>query len=154
VRHSGNANYVWELPLKALTGGRGPNSLLSGWQVSGTVFARSGFPYSVFDGLEMAVLQQRNYYGFLYAVPVGPLGTNLHCGKGAAFTSPTQPCQPPQFQPDGTPTPQARFLQAGCETGFDVGNLGASPACNGSPVAVSQTKSRFRGPLYFNTDFT
>jgi len=118
------------------------------------VFARSGFPYFVFDGLEMAIVQQRNYYGSLYAVPVGPLRANLQRGKGAAFTSPTQPCQPPQVLPDGTPNPQARFLQAGCEIGFDAGNLGAFPACNGSTVAFPQTKNRFRGPGYFNTDFT
>jgi hypothetical protein len=154
VRHSLKANYVWELPLKALTGGRGPNSLLRGWQVSGTVFARSGFPYFVFDGLEMAIVQQRNYYGSLYAVPIGPLSANLHCGKGAAFISPTQPCQPPQILPNGTPNPQERFLQAGCETGFDVGNLGEFPACIGATVASIQGKNSFRGPEYFNTDFT
>jgi hypothetical protein len=49
VRHSMNADYVWELPVKSVLRGRGPRAVLSGWQVSGTFFARTGFPYSVFD---------------------------------------------------------------------------------------------------------
>ncbi len=154
VRHSLNANYIWELPLKAALGGHGSNSVVTGWQVSGTVFARSGFPYSVFDGREMAIVQQRNFSGFLYAVPVGPLGTNPQCGKRAAFTHPVHPCQIPQTLPNGTPNPQARFVQAGCETGFDKGNLGPFPACDGPAVAFVQSKNPFRGPGYFNTDFT
>jgi len=149
-----NANYIWELPLKAALGGHGSNSVVTGWQVSGTVFARSGFPYSVFDGREMAIVQQRNFSGFLYAVPVGPLGTNPQCGKRAAFTHPVHPCQIPQTLPNGTPNPQARFVQAGCETGFDKGNLGPFPACDGPAVAFVQSKNPFRGPGYFNTDFT
>src|ERR1700680_323241 len=52
VRHSFNANYVWEPPVKALWRGRGWDSLVQGWQVSGTIFARSGFPYTVFDVAE------------------------------------------------------------------------------------------------------
>ena len=47
VRHSMNANYVWELPFKSLLRGRGPNALVNGWQLSGTFFARTGFPYTV-----------------------------------------------------------------------------------------------------------
>lgn len=47
VRHNLTANYVWELPYKF------QNSLLNqtlgGWVVSGTLFARSGVPYSVTD---------------------------------------------------------------------------------------------------------
>jgi hypothetical protein len=35
VRHSMNANYVWELPLKSVLRGHGPNALVNGWQVSG-----------------------------------------------------------------------------------------------------------------------
>jgi hypothetical protein len=42
VRHSLNANYVWEVPVKAIL--HGPDSLVKGWQVSGTIFARTGFP--------------------------------------------------------------------------------------------------------------
>jgi hypothetical protein len=49
VRHSFNANYVWEVPLKVALRGHSPDSLVKGWQISGTIFARTGFPYTVFD---------------------------------------------------------------------------------------------------------
>jgi len=153
VRHSLNANYVWEVPMKTIFGGRGPDSLLRGWQVSGAVFFHQGFPYSVFDLFEASVLQQNNYFGPVYAVPVGPFGPDPPCGKGAGFTNPVQPCQPPQVA-DGTTNPNARFVQAGCETGFDAGMLGQFPACKGPAVAFVQTRNRFRGPSYFNNDFT
>lgn len=152
VRHSLNASYVWEPPLKLILGGHGPATLIPGWQVSGTIFARSGFPYSVFDNLKTGLLQQQNYFGPIYAVPVGPLGRDPSCGAGAGFTSQVHLCQIPQVLADGTPNPQARFVQAGCETGFDTGRLGA--ACDGPAVALLQSRNRFRGPSYFNSDFT
>jgi hypothetical protein len=45
-------------------------------------------------------------------------------------------------------------VQAGCETGFNTGRLGPSGVCDGAPVSFSQGRNRFRGPHYFNTDFT
>jgi len=49
VRHSLNANYVWQLPVKTVPHGRGPDYLVKERQVSGTIFARTGFPYMVID---------------------------------------------------------------------------------------------------------
>lgn len=46
VRHSFNANYVWEVPVKAALGGHRPPYVVKGWH-SGTIFARTGFPYTV-----------------------------------------------------------------------------------------------------------
>src|SRR5579871_333862 len=44
VRHNFTANYTYELPLKI----RGPLSVaFNGWQISGSVFWRSGLPFSV-----------------------------------------------------------------------------------------------------------
>ena len=155
VRHSLNANYVWELPIRAALGRRGPVSLVSGWQVSGTVFFHTGFPYSVFDAYEAGVLQAKNYFGPVYAVPARPLGRDPYCGSGAGFVNPVHPCQPAQLLAEATPNPRARFVQAGCETGFDTGKLGPFPDCLYSPTSVSfaQSRNRFRGPGYFNTDF-
>lgn len=50
VRHYLSASYVYELPFKTLFREHGPSMLLDGWQVSGTVFARSGLPYTITDG--------------------------------------------------------------------------------------------------------
>src|SRR5215472_16573570 len=86
VRHSFNASYVWQVPVKAIVGGHGPNVLIKGWQVSGTVFARTGLPYTVLDIFPPPDLVQKNYFGILYGVPVRPLGPSPPCGKGAAAT--------------------------------------------------------------------
>lgn len=156
VRHSFNANYVWELPVKAAWGGHGWDSLVKGWQVSGTVFVRTGYPYTVFDFAQSQSLQQNNnYFGLLYAVPVGPLPPSQPCGKGAAIPLAAQPCQPPQIQANGNPNPGALFVQQGCETGFNAGHLGPSGSCsNGPVVSFAQGRNRFRYPNYFNTDFS
>jgi hypothetical protein len=151
VRHSFNANYIWEVPLPSLAW-KALTNVLRGWQLSGTIFARTGFPYTVLDTLASSNLGQNNYFGFIYAVPSGPLILTA-CGKGAAAPAAPHPCQPPQLRSDGTPNPQANFIQAGCETGFDIGNLpGPSGPCSGPTVAVRQGRNGFRGPAYFNTD--
>ena len=157
VRHSLNGNYVWELPIRAAFRGHGSDYLVKGWQVSGTIFWRTGFPYTAFDAAESFQLQQNNYYGMIYSVPAGPLGPATPCGKSAAVTSPIRPCQPAQFasQQDGSlvPNPAARFVQSGCETGFNSGHLGAPGVCDGPLVSFVQRRNSFRGPGYFNTDF-
>jgi len=156
VRHSLNAKYVWEVPLQTVFSRHMPDKLVSGWQVSGTIFARSGFPYTVIDFEQSSSLVSNNYFSLLYAVPVNALRGDPSCGKGAAISSPSQPCQTPQVLQDGsTPNPKARFIQSGCATGFNKGYLpAASGPCDGPEVSFAQGRNRFRGPSYFNTDFT
>ena len=140
--------------MKAALGGRGPNYLVNGWQISGTIFARTGLPYTVIDIAEANSLNGNNFFGTIYAVPVGPLPSALSCGKGAAAPSASHPCLPQQLKDDEiTPNAQALFLQSGCETGFNAGTLGQSGLCNGPAVSFAQGRNRFRGPSYFNTDF-
>jgi len=153
VRHSFNGSYVWEVPVKAALSGRGPDSLVKGWQVSGTVFARTGLPYTVLDIFGPPDLVKKNYFSLLYAVPVSPLGPAPPCGKGAAIPLAPHPCLPAEDLVDGTPAPGAPFVQAGCETGFDSGRLGVSGVCEGAAVSFRQGRNRFRGPHYLNTDF-
>ena len=45
IRHNLNAQYVYQLPMKAQS--RALGFLLNGWQVSGTAFWHSGIPFSV-----------------------------------------------------------------------------------------------------------
>ena len=153
VRHSLNASYVWEIPVKAALRGHGSDYLVKGWQVSGTIFARTGFPYTVFDFTMSSSLAKNNYFGQLYAVPAS-LGSGTSCGEGAATPLAPNPCQPPQVLPSGKPNPNALFVQATCETGFNSGNLpGPQGPCKGPAVSFAQGRNRFRGPNYFNTDF-
>jgi hypothetical protein len=159
VRHSFNANYVWEVPFREALGRHGPDYLVNGWQISGTIFARTGFPYTVIDLAETNNLVNNNFSGTIYAVPVAPLGPAEPCGKGAVIPAAPVPCLPPQFlvQTDGstTPNPNALFVQTECETGFNTGTLpGPRGPCSGPSVSYPQGRNRFRGPSYFNTDFT
>ena len=158
VRHSLNGNYVWELPMKAALGGHGPDLLVRGWQVSGTVFLRTGFPYTVLDVAESGNLQRNNYFGKIYSVPVGPHSEPSACGKAATFVLNLHPCWPPQFfvLEDGTTVsnPNALFVQSECETGFNTGHLPARTGpCDGPLVSFAQGRNHFRYPSYFNADF-
>ena len=156
ARHSLNANYVWEVPVKEMLHGHGSDYLVRGWQVSGTIFARSPFPYTVIDYAETKSLVGNNFYGTVYAVPVGPLGPQMSCGHGAAIPAAPQPCLPPQVLNDGvTPNPNALFVQSTCETSFNMGALpGPAGPCSGPVVSFAQGRNRFRGASYFNTDLT
>ena len=151
--HSMNANYVWEVPIKWALRGHGADSLVNGWQVSGTVIARTGFPYTAFDASENGNLLHNNIYGPLYSVPVAPLGSQGPCGVGAAAPAAPVPCLPSQVQNDGSPNPGALFVQTTCETGFNTGTLsGPGGPCRGKSVTFGQGRNRFRGPSYVTTD--
>ena len=154
ARHSFNANYVWEVPVKEALRGHGPAYLAKGWQLSGTIIARTGFPYTVIDNAETGNLVSNNFFGTIYSVPVAPLGPAGPCGKGAVIPTSSVPCLPTQILADGSPNPSALFVQKGCETGFNIGNLpGPNGPCSGRSVTFAQGRNRYRGPSYVNTDF-
>jgi Carboxypeptidase regulatory-like domain len=158
ARHSLTSNFVWEVPFKEVFRGRGPDSLVKGWQISGAILAHTGNPYTVVDFQAASNLLTNNFFGPIYSVPVAPLGPAGPCGKGAVITAVEIPCLPPQvlFKPDGTtiPNPGALFVQAGCETGFNTGNLpGPKGPCSGPSISFAQGRNRFRGPGFVNVDF-
>ncbi len=154
ARHSFNANYVWELPVKEILRGHGPDSVVKGWQVSGTVIARTGFPYTAIDFAETGNLVNNNFFGTIYSVPAAPLGPTGPCGKGAVIPASSVPCVPTQVLANGSLNPGALFVQTGCETGFNTGNLpGPKGPCSGHSVTFAQGRNRFRSASYVNTDF-
>jgi len=60
---------------------------------------------------------------------------------------------------DGTPNPAADFIQPGCITDFNAGNLPkpSDPShypCGGPAVNFAQGRNRFHGPSYFSADLT
>ncbi|HYB76624.1 MAG TPA: hypothetical protein VEE85_00355, partial [Candidatus Bathyarchaeia archaeon] len=153
VRHSINANYLWEVPFKEALHGHSPQWLVKGWQVSGTAFARTGLPYSATDNEETANLVNDNIFNAIYSVPVALLGPTGPCGKGAVFPAAPVPCLPSEVLANGSPNPAALFVQTGCETGFNIGNLpGPKGPCSGPSVTFAQGRNRFRGPDYVTTD--
>ena len=119
IRHSFNANYVWELPLKAVLGNRGPDYLVTGWQMSGTIFTRGGFRYTVYDNFESGVLSAtKNFGGRLYRrAPARPLGKQLPCGRGAVIPAVPRACQTALALSDGAPNlRQTSFSQVASRT--------------------------------------
>ncbi len=127
VRHYFSANYVWDNSLRHLFHW-GPNAVFGGWTISGTVFARTGLPFSVIDSNTSGLLNGQNYGGTILADVVGPT-TQGTCGRANAT---------PDLATGNPPPPCLNF------NGF------ASP----TSVAVNQARNQFRGPHYFDTDLT
>jgi hypothetical protein len=110
-------NYVYEIP-------KGPTPVLKGWQVSGTMFARSGLPYTVVDGGATNVLGGLNYGAEAYA---NVLTTSYPGCSGPSIGYPNNPCLPAS----------------------DFGAPGSVLA-----TGVDERRNQFYGPRYFDTDFT
>jgi len=92
ARHSVNANYVWDLPIRRFVGKRFSSRLTDGWELSGTVFARSGFPYSVVDGTASSTLATNNNY-FSQIIPQflgGPDTCHVTSSGPSCFSSSTE----------------------------------------------------------------
>jgi hypothetical protein len=66
TRHYFSANYLWALPYR-----RGPALVFKGWQVSGTIFKRSGLPYTVIDSGTTNLLTGFGYGGTVFANVLG-----------------------------------------------------------------------------------
>ena len=120
TRHYFSLNYVWNTPYW-----KGPRAALAGWIFSGTIFARSGLPFTVVDGNQTGNLSAFNYGGnlsgagaFVFANYLG--GAPSSCSSGAV----SKPC-----------LTTAMF----------------SPASAGFGT---QRRNQFYGPKYFDTDFT
>ena len=99
VRHYASVNYVWDDSLRHLFHW-GPNAVFSGWTISGTVFARSGLPFSVVDNSTSVGLRGQNYGGTLLTDIVGPTtigscntsnaANGTPCLNSAGFTAAAQ----------------------------------------------------------------
>ena len=119
TRHYVSANYVWNVPkIKGMLG------VLADWTVSGTVFYRTGLPFTVVDPTSFGVLNAYNYNAIAGSDPAlfanYPAGAPVSCARSATTT----PC----FS-------AAMFSPA--STGFG-----------------SQRRNQFYGPNFFNTDLT
>jgi len=124
VRHSFAMNYVWSDAIRHLTA-RGPNALMKGWTISGTIFKHTGFPYSIFSSNATATLQGSLFGSTSPATTTAVLAnvvgsSNVNCGSSAAQLS--NPC-------------------------YNAANF-ADPTNN----FATQRRNQFRGPGYFDTD--
>jgi hypothetical protein len=120
TRHYFSLNYVWEIPHYW-----GPRAVFGDWTVSGTVFARSGLPFTVVDGDATSILAANNFGGVLN-------------GTGAFIFANFLGGAPSSCSADAVNTP--------CLTSAMF-----SPATSG---LGAQRRNQFYGPKYFDTDFT
>jgi hypothetical protein len=144
ARHSLNANYVYVFPFKRWFHGHGPSTLLNGWQVSGTAFFRTGFPYTVTDDFgsgSAGIFNNANVTFF--AVQTGTAG-NGDCQAVSAINSPANGITgiPPGSAPT-TPYPQPHFNGCLNTNNFTGVTTGYSSA----------TRNSFRGPRFTDFDF-
>jgi len=124
VRHNLSASYVWDLPFKSSHGIL--NQVIGGWSVSGTVFARSAYPFTVGDGLSPLFF-----------------GNSVNTTQITAQWSGTGPssCGKPKVDASNNlvacldPTTQFADNFNLTETGF-----------------ATTRRNAFRGPHYFNSD--
>ena len=121
TRHYFSLNYVYNVPHKF-----GPSALLGGWTVSGTLFARSGLPFTVVDSNAYFVLNGLNYgTASTSTVPAQIIGATGHtCGASAAAANGANPC----------------LLASNFD--FATSDFG------------NQRRNQFFGPSFFNTDLT
>ena len=119
TRHYLSVNYVYNVPHKF-----GPSALLGGWTVAGTVYARSGLPFTVVDSNAFGILNGNNYglSTTLSSVPAQVLGGGRSCTSQAA--DPATPC------------------------------LLASNFASATSGFSDQRRNQFTGPRFFNSDFT
>jgi carboxypeptidase family protein len=87
IRHNFSGNFVWEPPHKF--GNKIVNGLLGGWNFSGTIFARSGLPYSVLDNNTFFP----NYWTGV--IPGQPLGPGATYGAASSCNNPDKACFDP-----------------------------------------------------------
>ena len=121
ARHQFSLNYVYNTPNF-----RGWKGALLDWTVSGTIFARSGLPFTVVDGASTSALGAYNY---------GPAtGLDLF---GNAFTGPLSCSSAAATTPCLT---SAQF---------------SSPVVPGSIATFgNQRRNQVYGPVFFDTDLT
>ena len=100
LRHSLNASYVWDLPFKATNGLL--NKAIGGWEVSGTFFYHTGFPFSITDGTSRLAFQGNNMQNVtILATPTTAVARQ--CSSSAVNAN--TPCfTPSQFVPAGAAT--------------------------------------------------
>lgn len=93
LRHQLSANYVWDLPIKS--GNRWVNDVIGGWQLAGTFFYRTGFPFSIVNGATESALASNNltvngaFLGTVLYEPAAGVPTTYgsNCANVACFTT-------------------------------------------------------------------
>ncbi|HWO33195.1 MAG TPA: hypothetical protein VNO32_30725 [Candidatus Acidoferrum sp.] len=127
IRHNFTMNYAWNDGFRHLTHW-GPNALVKGWTFSGTIFAHTGLPFTVYSSADTGALEGTSFgsTGNLQYIFANAAAGPASCGSSAATVYSTgvgNPC----MTIAGFPNPTTTY-----------GN---------------QVRNQNRGPFYFDTDF-
>jgi hypothetical protein len=132
LRHNITANYLYQMPFHSEN--RLVDAALGGWIMSGTVYFHTGFPFSLLDAgdFNSELAGSNGSLGAVLAQPITPV-TN-------SCTSPGVTCYSlAQFAGQQNPA-----LSGPC-----------NPCSNPAPTGFGDIRrNAFRGPDYFNTDFS
>lgn len=124
VRHYLSASYVLEDAIRGAGFHRGSDLLFGGWTLSGAIFHRTGFPFSVTDSATNLI--GNGGIALAYSTTSG----RPSCGAAAVYTNGAPCLTLSEFGPVVDPA-----------TGLMLG-LG------------NQSRNQYRGPGYFNTDLS
>jgi hypothetical protein len=148
TRHSFNANYVYEIP-------KGPTPFLKGWQLSGTFFFRTGFPYTATNADAAATLAGNGYDGPVFAnyTASGHPGCS---GTSGTLDLGINPCIPLSGFPD---IAAGAIINPATGSPYGIGQAQLGYPANGTTPGYAggefgQTRNQFYGPRYFDTDMT
>jgi len=90
IRHNFTLNYVWSDAFRHLTS-HGPNALVKGWTFSGTLFAHTGLPMTLFSsGVTNALVGTGYGTGTQYVFADQIAASNTNCSSAAAQVN--NPC--------------------------------------------------------------
>ena len=132
LRHNITANYLYQIPFHSEN--RLMDAALGGWIMSGTVYFHTGFPYSLLDAgdFNSELAGNNGSSGVLLAQPITAVANSC--------TSPGVSCYTlAQFAGQQNPA-----LSGPC-----------NPCSNPAPAGFGDIRrNAFRGPDYFNTDFS
>jgi hypothetical protein len=132
ARHQISASYVYNLPFKSEN--HFVNAAIGGWMVSGTMFYRTGFPFSVIDGGTSANLAGNNLAGS--TILLAPDFTQRNFPNAAACIA--NPCFGVTAAPGGNPiNPGAPFQFSPATNFLGVGrNAFTGPGFLGGDMSV------------------
>ncbi|MGH9534309.1 MAG: carboxypeptidase regulatory-like domain-containing protein [Terriglobales bacterium] len=93
IRHYFSLSYLWQVPFRSFH--FGPSELWRGWVVSGTMFFRTGLPYTVIDAGTTGLLGSYNYGATIF-------GNELSQAQAQPCTQIGVCVASSQFSPSGT----------------------------------------------------
>ena len=137
-----SANYVYEIP-------KGPTPVLKGWQLSGTLFTRSGLPYTVVNSAASSTLSSFGYDSAAYANYIGPSSTP---GCSSPSTVVSGPCISSSLFPD---IAAGAVINPATNQPWGAGAAQLKEITGQTGLGTElQRRNQFFGPRYFDTDMT